>query len=500
MDHTSLPARHDYDPQELLNSQPVIVTVIDPTSHLVQFQNETGINKFGDITAARCYEKIAAGESPCSFCKMQEAAESGAMTTNEVSLPHDQHIFVHWSRTVTASGEVHVIETITDITSHKRMERALREAQKMEALGRMAGGVAHDFNNLLMVINGCADNLLQELQAHPASRGLQLIKQAGTQASALTQKLLSFSRQQALEDKELCPNETLAAMEPLLRQLTGGHIELQLSCEPALGRTTIDPVHLEQVIMNLVVNARDAMSQLGRVSIQTYNTELDEAYVARHPGSRQGRYVALAVTDAGCGMDRETLAHIFEPFYSTKEFGKGTGLGLSIVYGIVKQRDGYIDVDSRVGEGSTFTVLLPRQFDANMAEMSASPVSHQGRTVVVVEDDDAVVRMLVVETVRARGYHVLEAGNGVEGLKTVRDCGDACCLVISDVLMPELNGPAMVEQLRDSRPNLKVLFMSGYSGTLLKQHGLTDTVQFLQKPIPPNLLAHRVDALLAATV
>ena len=352
-----------YDPQSLLNSQPVIVTVIDPSTYHVEFQNQTGVEKFGDIGGQACHAVIGGSAAPCQFCRMGETLRTGKLTSNEVPLPNGQTILVHWAKTVTETGKAHVIETITDITERKKIEEQLRQAQKMEAVGRMASGIAHDFNNLLMVINGFTARLIAKHGGDPNLSHLQVIGDAGARAAALTKKLLAFSRQQPLQLVVVDLNHVIEGLHTLVTKSLGEHIRLTHTLDPRLGKILIDPVQLEQVILNLVINARDAMPQGGDLSIQTSNTEIDEHFVAQHPGSRVGHYVSCSVTDTGCGMDHDTQSHIFDPFFTTKALGDGTGLGLTTVYGIVKQHHGYITANSAIGHGATFRLYFPRATD-----------------------------------------------------------------------------------------------------------------------------------------
>jgi two-component system, cell cycle sensor histidine kinase and response regulator CckA len=354
------PVQSRYDPQSLLNSQPVIVTVIDPSNYHVEFQNQTGLGKFGDIGGQQCHAVIGGSAAPCQFCRMGETLRTGELTSNEVPLSNGQTILVHWAKTVTETGEAHVIETITDITERKKIEEQLRQAQKMEAVGHMASGIAHDFNNLLMVINGFTARLIAKHGSDPRLSHLQVIGDAGARAAALTKKLLAFSRQQPLQLAVVDLNYVIEGLHTLVTKSLGEHIRLTHTLDPQLGKISIDPVQLEQVILNLVINARDAMPQGGELSIRTGNTEIDENFVAQHPGSRAGRYVSFSVKDTGCGMNRDTQSHIFDPFFTTKGLGDGTGLGLTTVYGIIKQHHGYITVDSAIGHGAQFHLYFPR--------------------------------------------------------------------------------------------------------------------------------------------
>jgi len=491
-----------YDPQTLLNSQPVIVSVIDPATYTVQFQNETGQKKFGDISKATCYEKIAGCTSPCTFCRMPESLETGKVVSSEVPLPNDEYLLVHWSKAVTTDGRVHVIETITDITEQKRTEHSLRQAQKMEALGRLAGGIAHDFNNLLMVIIGHAHRLAQQFSTHPCRHDLELIGQAGSRAAALTKKLLTFSRRQVLEQLEIHPNALIRELEDILRRLIGEQIQTVVVLDPCVGHVLGDPVQLEQVIMNLALNARDAMPEGGILTIETGNIDLDEEYVRRHPGASPGPHVRISVEDTGCGISSDNLAHIFEPFYSTKEIGKGTGLGLATVYGIVKQSRGYVEVSSQPGRGSRFTALLPRRIATRREEIEVASVAEPQRifrgTVLVVEDDEG-IRNLIGKILGDFGYPVIEASDGVEALKILQTFKGRCDLIIADVIMPRMTGAALVEAVKVFVPDIKVLFVSGYAGDTITANGVGDESAILQKPFLPTALTDKVAELLSAS-
>lgn len=490
-----------YDPQTLLNSHPAIVSVIDPGTHGVLFQNEAGLKKFGDISSHPCYEKFPGHASPCSFCRMPEVLTTAGLVSSEVALPKNQYLLIHWSKALTTDGQVHVIETITDISEHKRIEHSLRQAQKMEAIGRLAGGIAHDFNNLLMVVIGHAQRLIQQLAAHPSRHELEFISQAGTRAAALTKKLLTFSRHQVLEQRELHPNGLLREMEDILRRLIGEQIQIVIVPDPKTGHFLGDPVQMEQVILNLALNARDAMPEGGVLTIETGNMDLSQEFVRRHPGSKAGPHIKFVVEDTGCGIDADTLTHIFEPFFSTKEFGKGTGLGLATVYGIVKQSGGYIDVVSQPGRGARFTVLLPRIVKAEQEEEptrdgAAKPI-HRG-TVLLVEDDEG-IRHLMGAVLRDDGYEVLEAGDGNDALKLLQLRRGDCDLLITDVVMPRMKGAVLVEGVRAMIPSIKVMYISGYAGDTLSANGVSDQAAFLQKPFLPSALTAKVGELLASS-
>ncbi len=487
-----------YDARSLLNSQPVSVTVIDPATYRVEFQNETGLKQFGDIAGQSCYKKIAACSSPCSFCRMSEALATDSVVSQEVALPGDKHLLIHWSKAAAADGRTHVIETIVDVTEHKRTEHALRQSQKLEAVGRLAGGIAHDFNNLMMVVIGHAHRVLQQLGGHPARQELERISQAGMRAAALTKKLLTFSRQQVFEPKELPVNQVIREMEDILRQLIGEQIQTVVVLHPHTGHALVDPVQLGQVVMNLVLNARDAMPDGGLLNIETDNAELDDEFTRLHPGARPGSYVKIVVQDAGCGMSVETMSRIFEPFFTTKGPDKGTGLGLATAYGIVKQSQGYIEVTSEMGRGSRFCVYLPRVgrsvIEAPPPKKETHPPAAQ-EMILVVEDEES-IRKLVAAILQDQGYHVLSAVDGIEALQRLQTLKGRCDLVITDVIMPRMKSAAFVEGVKAMRPETKVLYMSGYAGDTLQANGVAEGVPFLQKPFLPNTLIEQVHELL----
>jgi two-component system, cell cycle sensor histidine kinase and response regulator CckA len=394
-----------------------------------------------------------------------------------------------------------VLEAIAeDITERRVLEDQFRQAQKMEAVGRLAGGIAHDFNNLLMVISGYTEVLLDQLTlGHPLHSKAEAIQQASDRASTLTRQLLAFSRKQLLELKVIDVNAIVSDMERLLRPLIGEDIELTTSLAPAVGCTRADAGQLEQVIMNLVVNAKDAMPKGGKICIRTAGVTLDDSYRPENTFIKNGPYVMIAVSDNGQGMDRETQARIFEPFFTTKEKGKGTGLGLSTVYGIIKQSGGYVFVQSEIGRGTVFTIYFPRVDEPSEA-IGATPVALAAvggtETVLLVEDEDS-VRQLVRETLESRGYRVLEAPNGNDALALAAAHADPIHLVITDVVMPGLNGHELVQQLQTARPTLKVLYLSGYAQDAFPSTAAADSQKtFLQKPFTLQSLSRKVREIL----
>jgi PAS domain S-box-containing protein len=407
-------------------------------------------------------------------------------------------------------GEVVGASTITrDITERKQAERVLRDREeqlrqvsKMEAIGRLAGGVAHDFNNLLTIINGYAQLILDKCPAeHPNRAPLEQILKAGERASALTRQLLAFGRRQVMVPQVLDLGEVVQNTSKMLRRLIGEDIELVISQRPGLGQVRVDPGQIDQVLMNLAVNARDAMPGGGKLTLELANAELDEAYARSHSAFTPGRYVMLAVSDTGCGMDAETQGHIFEPFFTTKEKGKGTGLGLATVYGIVKQSGGHINVYSELGQGTIFKVYLPRT-DEPVAEGSgltgpAAPVS--GTETVLLVEDESGVRSLAREALQANGYMVLEAAGSEEALALSAQHPGGVHLLLTDVIMPGMNGKEPADRLGGLRPGIKVLFFSGYTADAIAQHGiLKEGVAFLPKPFTPRELLSKVRRTLDA--
>jgi two-component system cell cycle sensor histidine kinase/response regulator CckA len=394
-----------------------------------------------------------------------------------------------------------VLELIAeDITERRQLEEQLRQAQKMDAVGRLAGGVAHDFNNLLMVINGYTEVLLEQLdQGSAMHNNVQSIQQAADRAVTLTRQLLAFSRKQLLELKVVDVNTVVGDMERLLRPLIGENIELITRFSSETGHTRADAGQLEQVIMNLVVNAKDSMPDGGRLTLQTSDVIVRQGQ-SEHNFIQPGRYAVIAVADTGHGMDKETQSRIFEPFFTTKEKGKGTGLGLSTVYGIVKQSNGYVFAQSEVGAGTTFYVYLPRVEESAEASPVKSQPNEAGgcETVLLVEDEES-VRELVRLTLAARGYKVLEAENGDCGLRVAEAFKEHIDILITDVVMPGIGGRELAKQLLSLRPDISVLYLSGYTEDAVVTHGaLGPSTAFLQKPFTLQNLAKKVREVLRA--
>lgn len=404
-------------------------------------------------------------------------------------------------RAVSSADEpADVLEAIAeDVTDRRALEDQFRQAQKMEAVGRLAGGVAHDFNNLLMVISGYAEVILSELELnHPLREKGRAIQQAADRATTLTRQLLAFSRKQLLELKVVDVNAIVHDMERLLRPLIGENVEFVTVFCPEAAQTRADAGQLEQVLMNLVVNAKDAMPSGGRLTIQTQNTVVDESHRRGQQFIRPGRYVMLSVSDTGMGMDKETQSRIFEPFFTTKEKGKGTGLGLSTVYGIVKQSGGYVIVQSEKGHGSSFHIYLPQA--QGVAEKQTVPVADAAlggtETILLVEDEES-VRQLVRDTLVSKGYQLLEAESGEGGLAAAVGHKGKIDLVITDVVMPGMGGRELVKQLVKARPGTKVLYLSGYTEDAITSDGsIEGGTAFLQKPFSLQHLSRKVREVL----
>ena len=388
-----------------------------------------------------------------------------------------------------------------DVTERVQLEQQLRQAQKMEAVGRLAGGIAHDFNNILTAITGYADLLLEDLGAtDPRRQDADEIHKAADRAAGLTRQLLAFSRQQVLQPTVLEVNKLVSDLEKMLRRLLGEDVALTTQLAPTTGRVKADPGQLEQVIMNLAVNARDAMPNGGKLTLETGNVDLDESYATDHYPARAGPFVMLAVSDTGTGMSEATQAHMFEPFFTTKEKGKGTGLGLATVYGIVKQSGGFIWVYSEVGHGTTFKLYLPRVQE--LAERASQPAqtparAARGTETVLVVEDEAPVRSVARQVLERHGYTVLEAPSAEAALDIATRYSGAIHLLLTDVVMPGLNGRELATRLADLRPDARVIFMSGYTDDAVTRHGVLEPGSaYVQKPFTPDAIARKVREVL----
>ena len=395
-----------------------------------------------------------------------------------------------------AGRVAHFVGIQRDVSERRRLEAQVRQATKMEAVGRLAGGVAHDFNNLLSVIRGHGELGLREMD--PGSPGrvrIEGILDATGRAAALTRQLLAFSRRQVMEPRVLDLNDVVRGVERLLRPLVGEDIEMKLELRGSLGRVRADPNQVDQVLMNLAANARDAMPSGGRLTLETDEVVLDEGFCREHAGARPGPFVALRVSDTGTGIDPDVIGHLFEPFFTTKELGRGTGLGLATVYGIVKQSDGYVSVDSVPGRGTTVTVYLPRVEDeAGPVPRPAKPIDDAPAeaTVLLVEDEDC-LRPLAAELLESRGFRVLAAGSGKEALALAHAHQHEVQLLLTDVVMPGMSGPQLASTLRQTHPGMRVLYMSGYLADAIARHGaLEEGTLLLHKPFSSAELCEKV--------
>jgi two-component system, cell cycle sensor histidine kinase and response regulator CckA len=453
----------------------------------------------GDLIGLRMQEAYPGIDQTPLFAQLARCMQDGVPSAmmNEFSYPDG----------VTRSFELHiepcdvgVVVLSIDVTEGRKIEAQLRHAQKMEAIGRLAGSVAHDFNNLLSVILGYSSMLLSDLKpVDPIRADIDLIRAAGEKAAALTRQLLAFSRQQVLAPQVLDLNELVQESERMLRRLLGEDIELVMLYDKNLSRVRVDPGQIDQVVMNLALNARDAMPGGGKLTIETKDVFLDAAYAADHLEVSAGPYVMLAVSDTGIGMDKETQTRIFEPFFTTKEVGKGTGLGLSTVFGIVRQSGGSIWVYSEPGGGTTFKVYLPRavQGDARPMPVFVEPTTLRGtETILLVEDQDE-VRRVAQEILTRHGYHVIAAQNAGEALLSCERHPRTIHLMLTDVVMPQMSGRELAVRLETIRPEMKVLYMSGYTDNAIVHHGILDSgIAYVQKPLVPDMLARRVREVL----
>jgi PAS domain S-box-containing protein len=465
------------------------------------------------LVGKKCYEVYHNRPSPCESCPSRDAFSQGVLQRCELprqvagGSPRWLEVFAYPVRD--EKGEViQVVEFIRDITEKKQAEEErdslanqLIFAQKMEAVGTLAGGVAHDFNNILSAINGYAEMCLMKMEEDNPFRGkIQTILDSGQRASGLTQQLLAFSRKQIIHPQSIDVGQSLQAIRKMLARILSEDIEINMIIAPELWHIHADQTQFEQVLINLAVNARDAMPRGGNLTFEAKNVILDQTYVERHYEIAEGAYVLLAISDNGEGMNKETMAKIFEPFFTTKGMGKGTGLGLATVYGIIKQNGGEILVYSEPGQGTTFKIYLPRHEEASVSTVVVKKITQDmptgTETVLLVEDDD-VVRAMTVEILTLLGYSILEAANGEEALQICKRYHGPIELLFTDVVMPKMNGAELARRILTLRPDIKALFMSGYTDDAVVRHGiLQDDVYFLQKPVTPKVLAQTLRTIL----
>ena len=500
--------------QALVEASPLAIMAIDKEGH-VTLWNSAAERTFGwtrDEVIGRL-NPVVPEEKMGEFHELRErvlreGGFSGMELTRQMKGGFPIEISLSTAPMRDALGNITgIMSVMADITERKQIEEALkqsenqlRQSQKMEAVGRLAGGVAHDFNNLLTAIQGYSDLLLQRLDARsPYRKEVEEIHKAGERASSLTQQLLAFSRKQVLQPKVLDLNDVVAGMEEMVRRMIGENIDLVTVLRPDLWSVQVDPGQIEQVVMNLVVNARDAISMGGKITIETGNVYLDDDDVHHRPPMSPGAYAMLAVSDTGCGMDTETQARLFEPFFTTKETGKGTGLGLSTVYGIVKQSNGYIWVYSEPHHGSTFKIYIPRH-EAPIAEAKSEGSSRtvpRGHETILLVEDEELVRVLARDVLRDHGYVVLEASDGADAMGVAVSHRGPIHLMITDVVMPNMGGREVAVALAPLLRDMRVVYMSGYTDDAIVHHGiLSPGSRFLQKPFRLDALLRKVREVL----
>jgi PAS domain S-box-containing protein len=456
-----------------------------------------------ELEATSSFDQVHPDDRQIVVDAAADARRTGVGRRVEYRMRHKDGSWVYLESTASpvmnAKGEVENLVIVNrDISERRRLEEQLRQSQKMDAIGRLSGGVAHDFNNLLGVIIGYAEILQERIPETDSMRAPvdQIIK-AGNRASSLTKQLLAFSRQQVLEPKVLLLNAVVSDTDKMLRRLIGEDIELLTSLDPALGKIRADQGQIEQVIMNLAVNARDAMPEGGRLVIETANFEIDDKFARRYaypvlPGS----YILLTVSDNGIGMDTATQQRIFEPFFTTKEKGKGTGLGLSTVYGVVKQSGGYIDVASTRGKGTTFSIYLPCVGQTAVETRIIGPDRPEelrGTETILLAEDEDTLRALTRHLLELYGYRVLEAADGNQALRLSEQTANEIHVLLTDVVMPGISGRILADQLKQKRPDVKVVFMSGYTGQRVGEKDILEPGSlFLQKPFTREGLARKI--------
>ncbi|MCK4322519.1 response regulator [candidate division WOR-3 bacterium] len=491
----------------ILDSLSELVTYMDKDLEIVWANNAAGESVGFDpneLIGQHCYEVWHQRNESCEECPVLKAIETGEFQLGELTTPDGRKWLVRGTPVKNENGEVvGVVESTLNITERKRLEERLIQSQKMETVGRLAGGVAHDFNNLLTAITGYA-NFIKDglLPLDPKREDVKQILKAADRAITLTDRLLAFSRRKPINPKVININDLIVEIDKMLRRIITEDIELVAFPGENLGSVRADPGSIEQVIVNLVVNARDAMLKGGKLTIKTENVTIDEDFVHKHIGSKIGKYVRITIRDTGIGMAKEVVEHVFEPFFTTKGEGKGTGLGLSTVYGIVKQHDGYIAVDSILDKGTTVDVYLPRVYEEaeKITLKERDETLPEGNETILFVEDEGLVRSFGVRVLERLGYNVIAASDGEEAINLAREHDGEIHLLLTDLVMPKIDGKELAKQLIAERPNVKVLYVSGYSEEITLQHGiLSDETNFLQKPFSTVDLAQKVREVIDET-
>jgi two-component system, cell cycle sensor histidine kinase and response regulator CckA len=491
-----------------MDNSPVAASIIDTDGRVV-YVSKMFLKTFplppGDPVGRTLFELFSSDIAQSwldASCKALEAGHAIEGTEPGIRADGTEGTFLTYRFPLHGAANTQLIGSVAaDITERRRLEDQLRQVHKMEAVGQLAGGVAHDFNNVLTVINGFSDLVLSELSSdHPLVPPVTEIRKAGERATELTSQLLAFSRKAVVRPTLLDLNAVVSDAENLLRRLVGEDIDLTSTLDPGLWKVEADPVQIDQLLLNLVSNARDAMPQGGTLTVETRNVVVEVASsIERRLPVPPGKYVCLSVTDTGCGMDPATIDRIFEPFFTTKEPGKGTGMGLAAVYGIVQQFNGHIKVQSQPGAGASFQIYLPPRYEVVSDEQPSSdsvPAPKGQETVILVEDDPA-VRALSRQVLTRHGYVVLEAKDGSEAIRICQQYPGTIDLLVSDVVMPIMSGLQVAQRLRQMRPRLKTLFVSGYPDDALDAHGvLKAEITLLPKPFTPSALANKVRSVL----
>ncbi len=494
----------------MLLNMPAGVVIVDPETRLIEQVNEHAAALFGAPVGAligqRCHATLCPAEAGiCSVCDLGKPVNNSECMM--IRADGSQLPILKTVKRVALGGRMKLLECFVDISERKRAEAdreklqaQLTQAHKMESVGRLAGGVAHDFNNMLQAILGHADLVLQDLPpGSPFHENLSEIRNCAQRSADLTRQLLAFARKQTIVPKVLDLNETIEGLLRMLRRLIGEHIYLAWKPGRQLWPVRLDPSQVDQILANLCVNARDAIADVGQITLETDNATFDAGQSSPHPGFTPGDYVMLAVSDNGCGMDAETLSHLFEPFFTTKEIGKGTGLGLATVYGAVKQNNGFVKVESEPGRGTTFKIYLPRhavKAAKEIAGRQALAAARGSETILLVEDEPVILN-LMQQVLEQLGYTVLAADTPGKAIRLATEHPGQIDLLLTDVVMPEMNGRDLARNILALHPNIKRLFSSGYTADVIAHQGVLDSgIHFIQKPFSPYSLGAKVREVL----